>query len=151
MPHYPKRTERPVTSRTELLKRSAIDDPAVWVQLLRASRGLTQEQLAELAEMHPSQISAYETGMKSPRPATRAKLAAAVGSTPEAVTEAARFFERRPSRGPGAPSARAVALGEWVRRQVEAELNEVTVRLQLSSGRLPPGAGCTETSANASR
>ncbi len=136
MPHYPKRAERPVPSRSELLKRSAIDDPAVWVQLLRASRGLTQEQLAELAEMHPSQISAYETGSKIPRPATRARLAAAVGSTPEAVTEAARSFERRPSRGTGAPSSRAVALGDWVRRQVEAELDEVTARLQPSFGRL---------------
>lgn len=133
MPHYPKRKTRPIPTSSELLQRSALNDDAVWVQLVRAKCGLTQEQLADLAKMHPAQISAYETGSKTPRPATRARLAAAVATTPEQVQEAARAMERRPSQGVIAGSSRAATLGEWIRGQVETTLADVAARLRALS------------------
>ncbi|MEP7011736.1 MAG: helix-turn-helix transcriptional regulator [Acidobacteriota bacterium] len=124
MSHYPKAKKRPINTEIAPPGRSAVDDPAVWVQFVRASRGWSQEELAEAAKMHPSQISAYETGLKIPRPATRARLAAAAGTTPEAVIEAAEVLRRRPKVGAGTSiSRRAASFAEQTRRQFEAALD----------------------------
>lgn len=110
--------------------RSAVDDPAVWVQLVRASQGWTQEEFAEAAGMHPAQISAYETGRKIPRPATRIRLAAAAGTTPEAVIEAAEVLRRRPRGEAGMSiSKRAASFAEQTRRQVQVALEGAVLRL----------------------
>ncbi len=132
MPHYPKRKGPSVDSSPTPPHRSAVDDPAVWVQLLRGARGLSQEELAQAAGMHSSQISAYETGLKIPRPATQARLAHALGTTPEAVLEAAEILRPRSATGPSrvgtSASTRAAQIGETVRRQVEAAFHDAALR-----------------------
>ncbi len=130
MSHYPKPKKQPIKPGNAPPDRSAVEDAAVWVQLLRGSRGWTQEQLAEAAGMHPAQISAYETGLKIPRPATRIRLAAAVGTTPEAVIEAAEVLRRRAPGGAGTSiSKRAASFAEQARRQVEAALERAVLLL----------------------
>jgi transcriptional regulator with XRE-family HTH domain len=47
----------------------------------RASRGLSQEKLAEIAEISANFLSAIETGRKWPYPETLASLADAMGLT----------------------------------------------------------------------
>jgi transcriptional regulator with XRE-family HTH domain len=134
MSHYPKPKKGTINTEIAPPDRSAVVDPAVWVQFVRASRGWTQEELAEAAEMHPAQISAYETGRKIPRPATRARLAAAVGTTPEAVIEAAEVLRRQAPGGAGTSiSKRAASFAEQTRRQVEAALERAV--LLLAPGR----------------
>ncbi len=124
MSHYPEAKKKPINTEIAPPGRSAVEDPAVWVQFVRSSRGWTQEEFAEAAQMHPSQISAYETGLKIPRPATRARLAAAAGTTPDAVIEAAEVLRRR-SRGEAGTSIskRAASFVEQTRRQFEAALD----------------------------
>ncbi len=82
--------------------------------------------------MHASQISAYETGLKIPRPDTLARLAGAVGTTPEAVLEAAEILRPRSANGVGwvgaSAASRAAQIGEKVRRQVEAAFHDAAVR-----------------------
>lgn len=51
------------------------------VRALRAALGLTQEQLAERADMHWTFISGVERGLKDPRINTVARLAHALGVT----------------------------------------------------------------------
>ena len=49
---------------------------------LRAKRkrsGLTQEQLAEAADMHPTEVSRLERGVRDPRLSTLVRLARALG------------------------------------------------------------------------
>lgn len=133
MSHYPKPKKQPKKEEIARSGRSPVDDPAVWVQFVRASQGWTQEEFAEAARMHPAQISAYETGRKIPRPATRAKLAAAAGTTPDAVIEAAEVLRRRAPSGGALTSRRAASFADQTRRQVEAALERAA--LLLAPGR----------------
>ena len=48
----------------------------------RLAAGLTQQRLAELAEMDPAEISRYEKGARSPRLDTVVRLASALGVRP---------------------------------------------------------------------
>ena len=134
MSHYPKPKKQPKNTAISPPARSPANDWAVWVQFVRASRGWTQEELAQAAGMHPAQISAYETERKIPRPATRAKLAAAAGTTPEAVIEAAEILRNRPKGEAGTSiTKRAAAFAEQTRRQIEAALEGAALRLTASS------------------
>lgn len=130
MSHYPKPKKQMEKTTITPPGRSPLEDWAVWVQFVRASQGWTQEEFAEAAEMHPAQISAYETGRKIPRPATRVRLATAAGTTPEAVTEAAEVLRRR-SQGEVKTSIakRAASFAEQTRRQVEVALEGAAIRL----------------------
>ena len=49
------------------------------IRLYRNLKGLTQTQLAELADIHPVSIRKYEAGMMKPREAQIRKLADALG------------------------------------------------------------------------
>jgi XRE family transcriptional regulator, regulator of sulfur utilization len=49
------------------------------VRQLRTERGLTQEQLAHAADLHPTWISQLESGNKNPSWASVSRLAAALG------------------------------------------------------------------------
>lgn len=132
MSHYPNPEKQPINAEIAPPGRSAVDDWAVWVQFVRASRGWTQEELAEAAKMHPAQISAYETGRKIPRSASRIRMAAAAGTTPEAVIEAAEVLRRRAPGGSGTSiSKRAASFADQTRRQVEAALGRTLERFEL--------------------
>ncbi len=127
MPHYPKPEKPPVTRRKPTPNREEAKESALWVRLIRAFPGWTQEQLAEAAGVHRAQISAYETGDKIPRPASLARLAAAAGTTPEAAKEAAESLRKRSSRGAGPAVASlganlALSMGERTRRRAETAL-----------------------------
>ena len=53
------------------------------VRALRDALGLTQEQLAERADMHWTFVSGVERGRRDPRLNTIARLARALGVTPD--------------------------------------------------------------------
>ena len=65
---------------------------AIGVQLraLREKRELSQEDLADRAEVDRTYISILERGLKSPTLETMEKICAALGTVPERVIEAAR-------------------------------------------------------------
>jgi transcriptional regulator with XRE-family HTH domain len=52
---------------------------------LRESRGLSQRDLARLAEVDVTTVNAIETGKRKPFPTTRRKLARALRVRPEAI------------------------------------------------------------------
>jgi transcriptional regulator with XRE-family HTH domain len=52
---------------------------------LRRRAGLSQEELAELASIHPTYVSQIERGLKSPTVRMLARLAKALGTTPSRV------------------------------------------------------------------
>lgn len=52
------------------------------VKALRTRLGLTQEELAERADMHWTFISGIERGRKDPRVSTLGRIATALGVTP---------------------------------------------------------------------
>jgi transcriptional regulator with XRE-family HTH domain len=54
----------------------------------RERRGMTQEDLAHAADVHPTQVSHIEAGKRSPRFMTIVKLASALGVKP------GRLFDR---------------------------------------------------------
>lgn len=53
------------------------------VRAIRTALGLTQEQLAERADMHWTFISGVERGIRDPRLTTIGKLARALGVAPD--------------------------------------------------------------------
>lgn len=85
------------------------------IRMLRASEGLTQAELEKKTGVNRSNLSAYETGKRRPRPATVARIMAAVGSRPPAISRTA--------------AAAVDALAERVRALAEAALAEVAARL----------------------
>lgn len=71
----------------------------------RIKAGISQEALAELCELHRTEISLLERAGREPRLATIMKLAGALGTTPEELCEGIgwnprrrRFATKRPSR-----------------------------------------------------
>jgi transcriptional regulator with XRE-family HTH domain len=52
---------------------------------LRADLGLTQEDIAHRAEMHPTKMTIYECGYRMPAVLTVVKLAASLSATPDDV------------------------------------------------------------------
>lgn len=52
------------------------------MRALRLAKGLTQEQLAEAADMHWTFISGVERGIKDPRLTTIGRIARALGVQP---------------------------------------------------------------------
>ncbi len=99
--------------------------------MLRASQGMTQEEFGRAVKMHRTQISAYETGDKIPRPGTLDRMAAALGTTVKAVVEAAESI-RRPAANGISPldSACSSVTGDRVRKIVEGALLRVAMALQ---------------------
>ena len=57
------------------------------IRELRESKGLTQEQLAEKAEINPVQLSKYERGLNTPGSKTLSKLAKALDVTMDELSE----------------------------------------------------------------
>lgn len=51
------------------------------IQIARENEGLSQDQLARLCELHPSSISFFETGKRTPVARTIVKLAEAMNVT----------------------------------------------------------------------
>lgn len=84
------------------------------IRMFRASEGLTQADLERITGVNRSNLSAYETGRRRPRPATVARIATAVGSRPPRLSGAAAAVE---------------SLAERVRALAEAALAEVAARL----------------------
>lgn len=52
----------------------------------RGRRGLSQQALAELADIHPDTLLGVELGKHAPRPSTLRRLARALGMTVEELT-----------------------------------------------------------------
>jgi transcriptional regulator with XRE-family HTH domain len=57
------------------------------LRAMRLERGLTQEQLAESAELHPTFISNIERGYSSPTLSTLLRLADALNTRPGALVD----------------------------------------------------------------
>jgi len=51
----------------------------------RETAGISQEALAEMCEIHRTEVSLLERGGREPRLGTLVKLATALGTTPEAL------------------------------------------------------------------
>lgn len=68
------------------------------VRAFRTALGLTQEQLAERADMHWTFISGVERGLRDPRLTTIGKLARALGVTPDALMRPGGQPSRRLAR-----------------------------------------------------
>jgi len=64
---------------------------------IRAKQKLSQEELARLIAMHPTEISALERGGREPRLQTLIRLSAALEASPE---EFVAGIEWRPLRSP---------------------------------------------------
>ncbi|HLM33710.1 MAG TPA: helix-turn-helix transcriptional regulator [Gaiellaceae bacterium] len=60
------------------------------VRRLRARRGLSQEALADACELHPTEISRLERGVRDPRLATIARVARALDVAPARLLEGIR-------------------------------------------------------------
>ncbi|HXU29513.1 MAG TPA: helix-turn-helix transcriptional regulator, partial [Thermoanaerobaculia bacterium] len=115
---------------------SAEPSVASLVRMMRGRPRWTQKELARAARLHPAQISAYENGKQRPRPATLARLAAAAGTSLEALREAAARDSEMAGGATGSASVRATAIAERVRRRMESALGELAAR--ISSPRSEP-------------
>jgi transcriptional regulator with XRE-family HTH domain len=60
---------------------------AVNLRAARQAASMSQEKLAELCELHRTEISLLERGGREPRLGTMVKLATALGTTPEKLCE----------------------------------------------------------------
>jgi transcriptional regulator with XRE-family HTH domain len=58
---------------------------AVNLRHARDVAGISQEELAEMCEIHRTEVSLLERGGREPRLGTMVKLAVALGTTPEAL------------------------------------------------------------------
>ncbi len=58
---------------------------SVNLRRARQDAGISQEELAERCEIHRTEVSLLERGGREPRLGTMVKLAAALGTTPEAL------------------------------------------------------------------
>jgi len=71
-----------------------VTDTVRVLRMWREIAGLNQRELADLAGIHPTTISAYETGSVVPQAETVARVTAALGMTP-ADLEAAEIYVRQ--------------------------------------------------------
>ena len=71
-----------------------VTDTVRVLRMWREIAGLNQKELADLAGIHPTTISAYETGTAAPQAETVARVTAALGMTP-ADREAAEIYVRQ--------------------------------------------------------
>jgi transcriptional regulator with XRE-family HTH domain len=78
-----------------------LDAFATNVRRLRRQRGLTQERLAELADLHMTDIARIETQRREPGIRVVAKLAYGLGTTASELLEGVRH---EPLRSPHAPA-----------------------------------------------
>jgi transcriptional regulator with XRE-family HTH domain len=60
---------------------------AVNLRRARQAAAMSQEKLAELCELHRTEISLLERGGREPRLGTMVKLATALGTSPEKLCE----------------------------------------------------------------
>lgn len=58
---------------------------AVNLRHARDVAGISQEELAEMCEIHRTEVSLLERGGREPRLGTMVKLAVALGTTPQAL------------------------------------------------------------------
>jgi transcriptional regulator with XRE-family HTH domain len=58
---------------------------AVNLRHAREVAGISQEELAEMCEIHRTEVSLLERGGREPRLGTMVKLAVALGTTPQAL------------------------------------------------------------------
>lgn len=124
---------------TEEIENSLDQRIAQRVRELRATQGLTLDQLAARSGVSRSMISVVERGESSPTAALLDKLAAGLGVTLNALFEASRGAE------PPSPLARRAAQPEWqdpdsgyVRRALSPPGFDSP--LQLVEVNFPPGA-----------
>lgn len=107
------------------------------IRELREARGLTQQQLADEAQLSKQQISALERGAKQIVPSTGRRIAVALGcaladlfgdgpagSIPLVLTIASAFSEERPQSFE-APALRRIALGARLERVAECLAAEI--------------------------
>jgi len=75
--------------------------PTLGQRLLetRKQRGLTQAELAELADTRQAKLSQYESGAAIPRPPTLAKIAEALNTTAEELLDGVAAEPEKPSSG----------------------------------------------------
>jgi transcriptional regulator with XRE-family HTH domain len=64
---------------------------AVNLRRARQAASMSQEELAQLCELHRTEISLLERGGREPRLGTMVKLATALGTTPEALCQGIRW------------------------------------------------------------
>lgn len=87
------------------------------VRTLRGRQGLTQVDLAKLADISPTTIATMETGERHVRPATVRRIARALGVSPtelfdaDEVTAAPKI--QPPRKRPVEPTAGIPSSGEW--------------------------------------
>jgi transcriptional regulator with XRE-family HTH domain len=67
---------------------------AVNLRSARKRRGVSQEELGFLCELHRTEISLLERGGREPRLGTIVKLAGALETSPEALCEGIRWLPR---------------------------------------------------------
>jgi transcriptional regulator with XRE-family HTH domain len=60
---------------------------AVNLRQARRTAGISQEELAQLCEIHRTEVSLLERGGREPRLGMMVKLATALGTTPQALCE----------------------------------------------------------------
>ena len=69
------------------------------VRRWREQRGLSQEELAEAADIHRTQVGLVERGEREPGAGNIARLAGALGIPPGALFEGFEFIPGRPGAG----------------------------------------------------
>jgi len=67
------------------------------LQQLRRQTGLSQEQLADLASLHRTEIGMLERGIRLPRIDTLLKLAGALGTSPSDLLDGMRWEPGTPA------------------------------------------------------
>lgn len=100
-------------------------DRGSFGELLRRHRlmaGLTQEELAEQADLSPRAVAYLETGRRSPQSGTVRRLAAALGLEAEAVAELQAAAHGLAARGEELPYRMAPPLTPVLGREGEVEL-----------------------------
>jgi transcriptional regulator with XRE-family HTH domain len=77
---------------------TALRSIAANIRRLRLRQKLTQEQLAEAAELEPRYVQTLESGRGNPTAAVLIAVADALGVTPGVLFRPAELLDRRPGR-----------------------------------------------------
>ncbi len=99
------------------------------LETARRARGLTQEALADAADVTQAALSRYEHDLRTPEPEVLTRLAAALGVTPDLLTRGGRM---EGGIAVGAHMRRRATAKATVWRELEARLN----MLRLHTARL---------------